>query len=603
MLATSGKTSRPYVLLPILLSAILPACSKDEGKGKGAGAASTLPDVPAPSLSDLESVVRQQIEEAQAAVKASPRDATVNGRLAMLYHLYGLTDAAAAAYQRTALIEPRTHKWHYLRASCLAGSDRKQDVIESLQAAVDAKPDFLLGWIGLGYRHLEAKDYDAARRAFQKAGELDTDSAQAAFGLGQTELQSGRHNEAVDALRRAATRAPQAGIVHRTLAEAYEKVGNAAAAANAQMAGYRPGGLPPMPTPELDEVEALATGSSSELKLARQAAAQGDFDGAMSHVDRALEYAPQSADAHLTKATLLMNAQKNDEALELLKQAVEASPNEPLLLIGLGDMLLRSGQIDEARQRFEQAVAAAPDRVEARLAMARFQESQGNLTAAVDLLRAILTTQSEQIETRYYLGRLLAAQRKLDEAQVEMERLVQQRPDHAPAHHVLAELLAAKGRKEEAIFHAQAAIQAQSQDPHTHVLLAQLYWGDGQYGMVDRTLNDGLRRHPRSLQLANSLAWLRATCPEQLYRNGAEAVRLASSVIEAVPEDPQLLDTLAAAQAESGDFAAAVKTQQKVVELIRTAGRNPSEGGYEARLSLYQSGQKYRETMGGAPTK
>ncbi len=561
----------------------------------------TLPDVPAPNLSELEPVVRQQIEEAQGAVKTSPRDAAANGRLAMLYHLYGLTDAAAAAYQRAALLEPQTHKWHYLRASSLGGTDRKQEVIECLQASVEAKPDFVLGWIGLGFRHLDAKDFDAARRAFQKAGELDPDSAQAAFGLGQTELQSGRYKEAVDALRRAAMRAPQAGIVHRALAEAYEKVGDAAAAATARMAGYRPGTLPPVLTPELDEVEALATGSAHELNLAHQAAAQGDFEGAMSHVDRAIEHAPQSADAQLTKATFLMSRQRNEEALQLLEKAVKDSPNEPLVLIGLGDLLLRAGQVDEARQRFEQAVAAAPDRVEARLAMARFQESQGQLDAAVESLQSVLTNQPEQIETRYYLGRLLAAQMKLDEAQTELERVLEQRPDHAPAHHLLAELLLEKKQKEGALQHAQAAIQAQSQDPRTHLLLAQLYWVDGQYGMVDRTLNEGLRRHARSPGLVNSLAWLRATCPEQLYRNGAEAVRLASSVVEAIPENPQLLDTLAAAQAESGDFAAAVKTQQKVVELIKAAGGDPAEGGYGARLTLYQSGQKYRDTTGGVP--
>ncbi len=219
----------------------------------------------------------------------------------------------------------------------------------------------------------------------------------------------------------------------------------------------------------------------------------------------------------------------------------------------------------------------------------------------MESLQSVLTNQPEQIETRYFLGRLLAAQMKLDEAQTELERVLEQRPDHAPAHHVLAELLLEKKQKEAALQHAQAAIQAQSQDPRTHLLLAQLYWVDGQYGMVDRTLNEGLRRHARSPGLVNSLAWLRATCPEQLYRNGAEAVRLASSVVEAIPENPQLLDTLAAAQAESGDFAAAVKTQQKVVELIKAAGGDPAEGGYGARLTLYQSGQKYRDTTGGVP--
>lgn len=587
--------------LPVLLLAILPGCAKDQGKDASAPTAVTLPDVPPPDFSQLEPVIQQQIEEALAAVKASPRDVAANGRLAMLYHVYDFTDAAAAAYQRTALLDPQSYKWHYLRAGCLGGTDRQQEIIESFQAAVKAKPDFVLGWLGLGSRLLNAQDFDAARQAFQKAGELDPDSVQAAFGLGQVELQAGRYKEAVDALRRAAMRAPQAGVVHRALAEAYEKAGDSVAAAAARLAGYRPEGLPNVLTPELNEVEALATGSAHEVKLARQAAMRGAFEEAISHVNQALEYAPRSAEAHLVKATLLANQQKNEEARQLLEKAVEDSPGEPLLLSALGDLLLASGRIDEARQRYEQALAAAPDRVETRLAMAWFQESQGNPAAATEQLQAVLADRPEHIEARFHLGRLLVAQKKLDEAQAELERVLEQRPDIAAAHHLLARVLFQKGRREAALPHAQAAIQAQSRDPDVYLLLSQLYWADGQYGMVDRTLNEGLQRHVRSPVLINSLAWLRATCPEQLYRNGAEAVRLASSVVEMQPEDPQLLDTLAAAQAESGDFPAAVQTQQKVVQLIKAAGGNPAEGGYEARLSLYQSGQKYRDTMSGAP--
>ena len=54
-----------------------------------------------------------------------------------------------------------------------------------------------------------------------------------------------------------------------------------------------------------------------------------------------------------------------------------------------------------------------------------------------------------------------------------------------------------------------------------------------------------------------------------------------------------MLDTLAAAYAETGDFDAAVKWQTKANALF-TDGKDKTDG--EARLKLYQEKKPYRET-------
>jgi hypothetical protein len=53
-----------------------------------------------------------------------------------------------------------------------------------------------------------------------------------------------------------------------------------------------------------------------------------------------------------------------------------------------------------------------------------------------------------------------------------------------------------------------------------------------------------------------------------------------------------VLDTLAAASAEAGDFASAVKWQTRAIELLPGQERNKD---LRSRLDLYQHQQPYRE--------
>jgi tetratricopeptide (TPR) repeat protein len=321
----------------------------------------------------------------------------------------------------------------------------------------------------------------------------------------------------------------------------------------------------------------------------------------MSHVERAIELNPRSGSAHVAKAGLLMRQKRTEEAIELLQQAVEAMPADPALRVGLADVYLATQEAGKAREQLEQALAAAPDRIEPRLALSRMDVAEGNAEAAVAHLRAVLADHPEQFAARALLGELLLAQGKRDEAQAELERVVQVQPSYGTAYHLLAMVLQARGERDQAIRYARSAIQAGLRDSRVDVLLARLYWSNGQYGLVDQALSDGLRRNPRSRDLLNSLAWLRATCPDSLYRNGAEAERIVTPLAEAMPDNPQVLDTLAAAQAETGDFQAAVKTQQKVIELLKAAGVDPAPAEYLARLANYQAGRPFRDTLGETP--
>jgi tetratricopeptide (TPR) repeat protein len=90
----------------------------------------------------------------------------------------------------------------------------------------------------------------------------------------------------------------------------------------------------------------------------------------------------------------------------------------------------------------------------------------------------------------------------------------------------------------------------------------------------------------------NSRAWRLATNVEAAKRDGLVAVELARQACDAcLWKKAGYLDTLAAAYAEIGDFQAAVRWQQRALDLVEGG----ATGNMAARLELYRAGKPYRE--------
>jgi hypothetical protein len=105
--------------------------------------------------------------------------------------------------------------------------------------------------------------------------------------------------------------------------------------------------------------------------------------------------------------------------------------------------------------------------------------------------------------------------------------------------------------------------------------------------------------HPRDATLLEDAAWLLATNPNASVRNGPEAVELAQRAVKlSEGREPAILDTLAAAYAEAGQFDKAVETAIEAHRLAEAAGQRHQARAIEMRLELYRSHKPYREPIG-----
>ena len=94
----------------------------------------------------------------------------------------------------------------------------------------------------------------------------------------------------------------------------------------------------------------------------------------------------------------------------------------------------------------------------------------------------------------------------------------------------------------------------------------------------------------------NDTAWILATNPNASVRNGPEAAELAQRAIELSDgENPQILDTLAAAYAEAGWFSEAVQTAQKAIDVATPQNKLILAASIKARRQLYQAKMPFRE--------
>jgi Zn-dependent protease/tetratricopeptide (TPR) repeat protein len=119
--------------------------------------------------------------------------------------------------------------------------------------------------------------------------------------------------------------------------------------------------------------------------------------------------------------------------------------------------------------------------------------------------------------------------------------------------------------------------------------------GDWPRALADHEAS--LRIDPSNFLALNGLAWFLATCPDAGVRDGARAVELARQACEASGwKNANVIDTLAAACAEAGQFGEAVRWQKTAME-DATYRAKQGEKAIQ-RLRMYEEIKPYREVSG-----
>jgi tetratricopeptide (TPR) repeat protein len=324
----------------------------------------------------------------------------------------------------------------------------------------------------------------------------------------------------------------------------------------------------------------------------------GRLDDAQAEYLKALKIKPDDMEAHNNLGDVLASWGRVDEAVAQFDEALKTKPNFAEANYNLGIAFFRKGQIDAAIAQFRKALATKPDYADALNNLGSALASRREFDAAIAEYEKSLKANPNHAETHYNLGAALLSQGHVGAAIAQYEKALDLKPDYAKAHNNLGAVLARCGQMDEAVAHFRKAAELDPHDAKTRLnrdaAVAQWEAIRKQFAQ-EREL---LRQRPDDPALLNEVAWTLATNPNASLRNGAEAVELGQRAMKLTGgQQPTIVDTLAAAYAEAGQFPKAVETAEQALDLASGQSNAALADTLRTRLKLYQNASPYRESQ------
>lgn len=281
----------------------------------------------------------------------------------------------------------------------------------------------------------------------------------------------------------------------------------------------------------------------------------GEEERALQDFTKAIEIDPEQASAKKNRSLIFSSRGQLREALEDLNEVIEANPRDAASLNRRGIIWYQFRQFARAIEDYSAAIRLMPE-------SANFYANRGY-------------SRRDSGDTEGAMSDFAEALR------------LEPRSTHALSGR--SGLWANMGRGREALADADLACQIDLPGGQLARGLAKISLGQFDSGFRD--LKEHQRRNPQDAQAANRIGWMRATLVDPGVRNPDEALHYARLACEMTGwKNPSLLDTLAAALADAGKMAEAVKLQTQIVEAL-----GDSSPEYQQRLDLYASGRPYRQ--------
>ncbi len=202
-----------------------------------------------------------------------------------------------------------------------------------------------------------------------------------------------------------------------------------------------------------------------------------------------------------------------------------------------------------------------------------------------------------QRDAGYYVNRgdlYLEEKKKYELAMADFEQAIAIQPTATWANTAIICALRRMGKPELALEKANEAIHSEPRNGNYHRHRAEVHAALGNLESMRADFEEATSLSPDDRYIWQAKAWLLATSTDDAHRDGKQAIEAATKACELTFwKDEDALEHLAAAYAESDDFAKAVQWQNKAIEYAPPAKRPK----LESRLNMYSDRKPYRESL------
>ncbi len=254
----------------------------------------------------------------------------------------------------------------------------------------------------------------------------------------------------------------------------------------------------------------------------------------------------------------------------------------------------------KARDEFENRAKTTPNEPEAFLVLARidrasgkFQEAITNLTKGIELLENSVKSSDPKIPIAY-AERAKAWLEMGDQQKAEEDAAasLKRSAENALAHRVLGEVHFLKKEYPQAADDLALALKSLPKDVKALLLSATVLQQQKKYAEAIEAYEKIFQIERRNVSANNDLAWLLATCPDDEYRNGQRAFRLAITACKKAKwKNRSTISTLSVAFAESREFDKAIQ----LLEMLNSIVSGQEQKKIQEKLTWFRAGKTYHE--------
>jgi tetratricopeptide (TPR) repeat protein len=251
----------------------------------------------------------------------------------------------------------------------------------------------------------------------------------------------------------------------------------------------------------------------------------------------------------------------------------------------------------DSESLFTHALAVTKDNANAEINLGSAFEQEGRQTEALAHYREAAYISPENTDAHSNIGIVLDRMGRPAEALAEYREAVRLNPHKPFLRYDLGIVLAELGRYDKAMIEFTNAAQLDPAYPWTYFQMAKILLQQGREAEAIDHLRTALRIDSENFQILAYTAHVLAATENPAIRNGKTALVLAVKAnVLTGGSQPQVLDALGMACAETGDFTNAIEVTQKALDLANAAQMKQLQP-LEQRLELYRNHQPWREAF------